>query len=119
MKYSRLLKAAKNLSYSNKILECGSDARALYRLVNNLMGKSDVPTLPKQKLPDQSFAEEFSVYFSTKIADIHSPSRTRYLLDILKTKSYLQKETYLKETYLIDNYLVTYCHLLKTSFLNI
>jgi hypothetical protein len=113
MKYSRLLKAAKNLSYSNKILECGSDARALYRLVNNLMGKSDVPTLPKQKLPDQSFAEEFSVYFSTKIADIHSPSRTRYLLDILKTKSYLP------ETYLIDNYLVTYCHLLKISFSNI
>jgi hypothetical protein len=41
------------------------------------------------------------------------PSRTRYLLDSLKTKSYLQ------ETYLIDNYLVTYCHLLKISFLNI
>ena len=41
------------------------------------------------------------------------PSRTRYLLDILKTKSYLP------ETYLIDNYLVTYCHLLKISFLNI
>ena len=47
MTYSPLLKAAKNLFYSNKILECGSDARALYRLVNNLMGKSDVPTLPK------------------------------------------------------------------------
>jgi hypothetical protein len=41
------------------------------------------------------------------------PSRTRYLLDILKTKSYLP------ETYLIDNHLVTYCHLLKISFLNI
>ncbi len=41
------------------------------------------------------------------------PSRTRYLLDILKTKSYLL------ETYLIDNYLVTYCHLLLISFLNI
>ena len=41
------------------------------------------------------------------------PSRTRYLLDILKTKSYLL------ETYLIDNYLVTYCHLLGISFLNI
>ena len=41
------------------------------------------------------------------------PSRTRYLLDIYKTKSYLP------ETYLIDNYLVTYCHLLKISFLNI
>ena len=72
MKYSRRLKAAKKLFYSNKILECGSDARALYRLVNNLMGKSDVPTLPKQKLPDRSVAEEFSVYFSTKIADIRS-----------------------------------------------
>ena len=44
---------------------------------------------------------------------INTPSRTRYLLDILKTKSYLP------ETYLIDNYLVTYCHLLKISFLNI
>jgi hypothetical protein len=43
----------------------------------------------------------------------HIPSRTRYLLDILKTKSYLP------ETYLIDNYLVTYCHLLKISCLNI
>ena len=42
-----------------------------------------------------------------------NPSRTRYLLDIYKTKSYLP------ETYLIDNYLVTYCHLLKISFLNI
>jgi hypothetical protein len=42
-----------------------------------------------------------------------TPSRTRYLLDIYKTKSYLP------ETYLIDNYLVTYCHLLKISFLNI
>jgi hypothetical protein len=42
-----------------------------------------------------------------------NPSRTRYLLDILKTKSYLL------ETYLIDNYLVTYCHPLKISFLNI
>jgi hypothetical protein len=72
MKYSRRLKAAKKLFYSNKIFECGSDARALYRLVNNLMGKSDVPTLPKQKLPDRSVAEEFSVYFSTKIADIRS-----------------------------------------------
>jgi hypothetical protein len=41
------------------------------------------------------------------------PSRTRYLLDSLKTKSYLL------ETYLIDNYLVTYCHLLKICFLNI
>ena len=37
------------------------------------MGKSDVPTLPKQKLPDRSIAEEFSAYFSTKKADIRSP----------------------------------------------
>ena len=37
------------------------------------MGKSDVPTLPKQKLLDRSIAEEFSAYFSTKIADIRSP----------------------------------------------
>ncbi len=42
-----------------------------------------------------------------------NPSRTRYLLDSLKTKSYLL------ETYVIDNYLTTYCHLLKISFLNI
>ena len=47
MKYSGLLKTVKKLFYSNKVLECGSDARDLYRLVNNLMGKSDVPTLPK------------------------------------------------------------------------
>ena len=47
MKYSGLLKTVKKLFYSNKVLECGSDPRDLYRLVNNLMGKSDVPTLPK------------------------------------------------------------------------
>jgi hypothetical protein len=47
------------------------------------------------------------------LCKMYTPSRTRYLLDILKTKSYLL------ETYLIDNYLVTYCHLLKISFLNI
>ena len=41
------------------------------------------------------------------------PSKTRYLLDILETKSYLL------ETYLINNYPVTYCHLIQISFLNI
>ena len=45
-----------------------------------------------------------SIYCRTvvhKLLESSYPSRTRYLLDIYKRKSYLP------ETYLIDNYLVT------------
>ena len=70
--FSNFLKCAKRSFYRNKIFECGRDARALYRLVNNLMGKSDAPTFPKPRLPDRSVADDFSDYFSSKIASIRS-----------------------------------------------
>ena len=57
--------------------------------------------------------DEYASLMKNNTWNLFPHSRTRYLLDILKTKSYLP------ETYLIDNYLVTYCHLLKISFLNI
>ena len=68
----------------------------------------------------QEIYKSFTFFFFTyavknflKLFYNRYPSRTRYLLDMLKTKSYQP------ETYIIDNYLVTYCHLLKISFLNI
>jgi hypothetical protein len=68
---SFLLKKSKRVFYSEKIADCGNDARALYLVVNNLMGKSDVPLLPMQRA-DKCVAEEFNDYFSSKISSIRS-----------------------------------------------
>jgi hypothetical protein len=72
---SFLLKKSKRVFYSEKIADCGNDARALYLVVNNLMGKSDVPLLPMQRA-DKCVAEEFSDYFSSKISESRKSDHT-------------------------------------------
>ena len=49
-RYSVLLKRVKSVHMQSEVAECGTNQRALYGLVNRLMGKRDVSSLPPTPL---------------------------------------------------------------------
>ena len=47
---------------SNKVIECGTDTRKLYGLVNGLIGLTRPNPLPCNRINDE-LAEEFVIFF--------------------------------------------------------
>ena len=70
-KLNKLLLYHKKDYFSNKGVECGSDQRALYKLVKKLMGKGLSPILPSDS-SDAVVASKFSMFFSDKVEKAHS-----------------------------------------------
>ena len=55
---------------SNKVIECGTDTRKLYSLLNGLIGLRTHNPLPDNRTNDE-LAEEFATFFMSKIIKIH------------------------------------------------
>jgi hypothetical protein len=55
----------------SEVAECGTNQRALYELVNRLMGKSDVSSLPPHS-SEQVLADNFGEFFSSKVSKIRA-----------------------------------------------
>ena len=68
-KYVCSLKQAKKNFYSNKVLECKGNSKALYNTINGLISRTKTNMLPEDK-DNQELADHFSEYFHTKIEKI-------------------------------------------------
>ena len=66
--FSDFLKRTKEEFFKNKILECSGDRKALYRLVDVLIGKSHPPILPKRS-SELDVATEFGDFFIESFED--------------------------------------------------
>jgi exonuclease III len=66
---NKLLLAAKREHYSNKISECGSQQKPLFKIVKKLMGSKEGDVLPSSK-SNLDLANTFSDFFSDKICTI-------------------------------------------------
>ena len=66
---NKLLRQAKANYYSNIIEEHGKDTKALFKVTNKLLGKSDSSPLPTG-FSSAQLAEEFSKFFSDKVGKI-------------------------------------------------
>ena len=64
-----LIKQAKTNFYTQKVLECGKDQKALFRVIDSLQGRNKGCILPSFDTPTDA-AEEFSEFFFRKISDI-------------------------------------------------
>ena len=55
---------------SNKVIECGTDTRKFYSLVNRLVGLATHNPLPHNRTNDE-VTEEFATFFMSKIIKTH------------------------------------------------
>ena len=69
-KYKQKLTMAKIEIMSNKVIECGTDTRKLYSLLNGLIRLPTNNPLPDNRTNDE-LAEEFATLFMFKIIKIH------------------------------------------------
>jgi hypothetical protein len=65
----KLIHAAKNSYFSNKIEECGRDQRKLFKVAKSLLGESTEPKLPEHTSP-KDLANDFPRFFTQKIDTI-------------------------------------------------
>ena len=68
-KYKQQLRIAKIGIISTKVIECGTDTRKLYSLVNGLIGLTTQNSLPDNQINDEH-VEEFVTFFMSKISKI-------------------------------------------------
>ena len=64
--YRLMLKEARNTTWTEKISDCGMDAKKLYTLINNLTNNNKDNPLPKSQSDDR-LANKFTQYFMSKI----------------------------------------------------
>ena len=67
---NKLIRQTRISHYSNKISECGRDTKGVYRIARHLMGDKGSGAVFPQNIPHLCLAEQFSDFFSKKIADI-------------------------------------------------
>lgn len=67
---SKLMKAAKSAYYANEITDCGSDKKALYKIVNKLTHRKRPPALPSFCTAKET-PSVFSKHFEDKITNMH------------------------------------------------
>ncbi len=70
-KVNVLINKTRSEHYSEKIEDCGSDQKALFKVVNNLFHKDNVTQFPKCASTD-ALAEEFSEFFIGKVQKIRA-----------------------------------------------
>ena len=65
------MRQAKKTAISNKVQEIGSDARKLYKLINNVLGRKKVnPLLHGES--NESLSEDFAEFFLDKISKLRA-----------------------------------------------
>ena len=67
--YRLMLKEARKTTWAEKIKDCGTDAKKLYTLINNLTNNNKDNPLPESQ-SDESLANQFAQYFMNKIKSI-------------------------------------------------
>ena len=67
-----MLKEAQKTMWTEKIRDCGTDAKKLYTLINSLTNNNKDNPLPKSQ-SDEGLANEFAQYFISKIKLIRDP----------------------------------------------
>ena len=68
-KYKQQLRRTKTGIISTKVIDCGTDTRKLYSLVNGLIGLTAQNPLPDNQANDE-LMEEFGSFFMSKISKI-------------------------------------------------
>ena len=71
LKFIRTLEKAKTDYYNDKITACGKDQKSLFRVLNQLMRKSNENILPNTDKTDV-LVDKFNIYFVDKIKSIRS-----------------------------------------------
>jgi hypothetical protein len=66
---SEMIRKSKTDFYTNKVLECGRDQKALFKVINTLQGRDNTAALPSFSSPAVG-AEAFSDFFCDKISGI-------------------------------------------------
>ena len=66
---TQLIKEAKTTYYTERIDECGDDQKALFGVLDEVLGRKKVQMLPPEIPPDE-IPEKFSAFFHIKIANI-------------------------------------------------
>ena len=64
-----MLKVARKATWAEKIQDCGTDAKKLYTLINNLTNNKKDNPLPESQ-SDEGLANQFAQYFMSKIKSI-------------------------------------------------
>ena len=64
-----MLKESRKTTWTEKISDCGMDAKKLYALINNLNNNTKNNPLPKSQ-SDERLANKFAQYFISKIKSI-------------------------------------------------
>ena len=64
-----MLKEAWKTTWAEKIKDCGTDAKKLYTLINNLTNNNKENPLPESQ-SDEGLANQFAQYFMSKIKSI-------------------------------------------------
>ena len=68
MKYN-ILKSSKIQSISKKVIECKHDIKKMYRLINNITGRTSENPMP-QNVSDETLVNDFANFFMDKIQKI-------------------------------------------------
>ena len=102
---SDIIKKAKTNYYTDKVLECGRDQKALFRVIDSLQGRNKSVVLPSFATPADA-AKEFSDFFVHKICDIrnkldsqdntdtHVPLHKKTVLPLKEPKPARTKQTF-------------------------
>ena len=69
--YCRKLRQTKKTAISDKVQEIGSDARKLYKLIDNVLGRKKVNPLPDGE-SNESLTEDFAEFFLDKISKVRA-----------------------------------------------
>ena len=66
---SQTLQSVKSNYYHTKIPECGRDSKSLYRVMNSLLGRGSIFSLPSMSSVKE-IVDSFSTFFTTKVQKI-------------------------------------------------
>ena len=69
MKYHNILKSSKVQSISKKVIECEHDVKKMYRLINNITGRTSENPMP-ENVSDETLLNDFANFFMDKIQKI-------------------------------------------------
>ena len=70
MKYNNILKSSKVQSISKKVIECEHDIKKMYRLINNITGRTSENPMP-ENVSDETLVNDFGNFFMDKMQKIH------------------------------------------------
>ena len=71
MKYNNILKSSKVQSINKKVIECEYDIKKMYRLINNIKGRTSENPMP-ENVSDETLVNDFANFFIDKIQKIHN-----------------------------------------------